>query len=153
MKNIAKDLEFILSGLHKNEKTPELDTEKIKKAIEICKKFHKGQVRDSGELYYTHPLEVAKILFDLKMDCDTIVTGLLHDTIEDTELKSEEISKLFGSKVANLVDGVTKITKISFKSDNVKQAENFRKLILALSKDIRVLVVKLADRLHNMRTL
>src|SRR5690606_31688264 len=106
-----------------------------------------------GDPYFSHPIEVAGILTDLKLDTATIVTAILHDTIEDTGATMEELTKLFGGEVANLVDGVTKLTRIEITSERSKQAENFRKFLLAMSNDIRVLLVKLADRLHNMRTL
>jgi len=114
---------------------------------------HGSQIRESGDPYFSHPLEVAGILTELKLDSDTIVTGLLHDTVEDTIATIEEIKGLFGPSVARLVDGVTKLSKLEQKSAGKHQIENFRKLLLATSRDIRVLLVKLADRLHNMRTL
>ena len=110
-------------------------------------------MRASGDPYFSHPIEVAGILTDLKLDDQTIVTAILHDTIEDTLATPEEIDKLFGKDVARLVDGVTKLSKIEAQSENERAAENLRKFLLALSDDIRVLLVKLADRLHNMRTL
>lgn len=130
-----------------------LDEEKVKKAIEFAVKHHGNQQRASGDPYYHHPLEVAEIVAEMKLDTDSIVTAILHDTIEDTDLTLEEIEEHFGKEVAKLVDGVTKLTKIKFKVENVRQAENFRKFLLAMSDDIRVLLVKLADRLHNMRTI
>jgi GTP pyrophosphokinase len=111
------------------------------------------QQRESGAPYYSHPLEVAEIIAEMRLDTDSIVTAILHDTIEDTDLTLEEIEQNFGKDVAKLVDGVTKLTKIKFHEDNARQAENFRKLLIALSDDIRVLLIKLADRLHNMRTI
>src|SRR5438105_13734602 len=116
-------------------------------------KAHGAQVRASGDPYFSHPIEVAGILTDLKLDDQTIATAILHDTIEDTLATPEEIEKHFGSDVARLVDGVTKLSKIEAQSDNERAAENLRKFLLAMSDDIRVLLVKLADRLHNMRTL
>ena len=110
-------------------------------------------MRASGDPYFSHPIEVAGILTDLKLDDQTIATAILHDTIEDTLATPEEIEKLFGKDVARLVDGVTKLSKIEAQSENERAAENLRKFLLALSDDIRVLLVKLADRLHNMRTL
>ena len=130
-----------------------IDEAKIKKAIEFAVKYHGIQQRASGVPYYSHPLEVAEIIAEMRLDTDSIVTAILHDTIEDTDLTLEEIDKDFGKDVAKLVDGVTKLTKIKFHEDNVRQAENFRKLLIALSDDIRVLLIKLADRLHNMRTI
>jgi len=114
---------------------------------------HSGQTRKSGEAYLTHPLAVAGILADMRMDVDTIATGLLHDTMEDCMTSVEELTERFGSDVAELVDGVTKIGKLQFRSKQEEQAENFRKMVLAMSRDVRVILVKLADRLHNMRTM
>ncbi|MEQ9116331.1 MAG: bifunctional (p)ppGpp synthetase/guanosine-3',5'-bis(diphosphate) 3'-pyrophosphohydrolase [Rickettsiales bacterium] len=131
----------------------------LQKACSLAQKAHKGQTRASGEDYYTHPIEVAFILANtfiganMKLDCATILTAILHDTVEDTNITLKEIKKQFGSEISDLVDGVTKLTQIQHKSESEKQAENFRKLFVAMSRDIRVLVVKLADRLHNMRTL
>jgi len=130
-----------------------IDEAKIKKAVEFAVKYHGIQQRASGVPYYSHPLEVAEIIAEMRLDTDSIVTAILHDTIEDTDLTLEEIDKDFGKDVAKLVDGVTKLTKIKFHEDNVRQAENFRKLLITLSDDIRVLLIKLADRLHNMRTI
>lgn len=132
---------------------PSADFNLIRKAYVFCAKVHQGQTRLSGEPYIIHPLEVAGILANLKLDVPSIVTGLLHDTIEDTLATNEELVAMFGQEVADLVDGVTKISKIHFKTKEENQAENFRKMLLAMSKDIRVILVKLADRLHNMRTL
>jgi GTP pyrophosphokinase len=132
---------------------PQPDLDLIHKAYVCSAKYHAGQLRKSGEPYLSHPLEVAKILAELKLDEASICTGLLHDTVEDTEATKEEIEKVFGADIANLVDGVTKLSQIKFHSSEEKQAENFRKMLVAMSRDIRVLLVKLADRLHNMRTL
>lgn len=132
---------------------PTADHNLIRKAYVYCAKVHQGQTRLSGEPYIIHPMEVAGLLADLKLDVPSIVTGFLHDTIEDTLATSEDISAMFGSEVAALVDGVTKISKINFKTKEESQAENFRKMLLAMAIDIRVILVKLADRLHNMRTL
>ncbi len=129
------------------------DLEIIEKAYIFCASVHKGQVRLSGEPYLRHPLEVAGILVDLNLDSSSIVTGLLHDTVEDTLVTIEQVEEAFGKEVAFLVDGLTKISKITFGSREEQQAENFRKMILAMSSDIRVLLIKLADRIHNMRTL
>ncbi|MEO8618497.1 MAG: bifunctional (p)ppGpp synthetase/guanosine-3',5'-bis(diphosphate) 3'-pyrophosphohydrolase, partial [Sphingomicrobium sp.] len=125
----------------------------INRAYVFSMKAHGAQVRASGDPYFSHPIEVAGILTDLKLDAETIVTAILHDTIEDTVATPEQIEKLFGASVARLVDGVTKLSKIEAQSENERAAENLRKFLLALSDDIRVLLVKLADRLHNMRTL
>jgi GTP pyrophosphokinase len=132
---------------------PTADHNLIRKAYVYCAKVHQGQTRLSGEPYIIHPMEVAGLLADLKLDVPSIVTGFLHDTIEDTLATSEDLTKMFGSEVAALVDGVTKISKINFKTKEESQAENFRKMLLAMAIDIRVILVKLADRLHNMRTL
>lgn len=129
------------------------DLEKIRKAIDFARVKHEGQTRSSGEPYYTHPVEVSAILADMRLDLATLVTAILHDTVEDTDATLEDIEKNFGADVAQLVDGVSKLSKIESKTVEGKQAENFRKLVLAMSEDIRVLLVKLADRLHNMRTL
>jgi GTP diphosphokinase / guanosine-3',5'-bis(diphosphate) 3'-diphosphatase len=132
---------------------PNLDEALIKKAYLFAKASHGSQKRHSGETYFSHPLAVAEILSDLKLDQASIVTALLHDVVEDTEVTSEEIEKNFGEEIRNLVDGVTKLGKIKSLSSSERAAENFRKLALAMSEDIRVLLIKLADRLHNMRTL
>ncbi len=130
-----------------------LNHDSLNKAFKFAIDAHKNQKRDEGVPYIIHPVAVAKILTDLKLDSATITTGLLHDTIEDTKVTYETVKKEFGEEVANLVDGVTKISALEDKASSGSKAENFRKLILATSKDIRVLLVKLADRLHNMRTI
>jgi RelA/SpoT family (p)ppGpp synthetase len=130
-----------------------LNPEKLNKAYDFAVKAHENQKRASGDPYSVHPIEVANILTDLKLDSATITTGLLHDTIEDTYATYETIKGEFGSEVADLVDGVTKISALENTATSNSKAENFRKLILATSKDIRVLLVKIADRLHNMRTI
>lgn len=132
---------------------PEADLSLIAKACEFSEKAHKGQKRASGEPYLMHPLEVALILTQLHMDIASIATAILHDTIEDAHTSFETLEKEFGKEVTELVDGVTKLSKLSFKNIHEKQAENFRKMFLAMAKDIRVILIKLADRLHNMRTL
>lgn len=132
---------------------PNVDKELLTKAYNFGKKAHEGQYRNSGEEFFIHPYHVALILADLNMDTATIVAGLLHDVVEDTEYTREDIVDLFGEEIAHLVDGVTKLKKIKFRTKQESQAENLRKMILAMSKDIRVIIVKLADRLHNMRTL
>ena len=129
------------------------DLELVNRAYIYSAGAHQGQVRRSGEPYLSHPLEVAGILADLKLDVPTVSSGLLHDTVEDTETTIELIGNLFGQEVANIVDGVTKIGQMQFSSRAERQAENMRKMILAMATDIRVILVKLADRLHNMRTL
>lgn len=132
---------------------PNADTDIIKKAYIFAMEAHGMQKRASGVPYFYHPAEVARILAELRMDVATIVTGLLHDVIEDTSSGFEEIEEIFGSEIAFLVEGVTKLSRINYTSSKAQQAENFRKFLIAISQDIRVLIVKLIDRLHNMRTL
>lgn len=132
---------------------PKSNSELIEKAFAYGRKMHTGQKRHSGEEYFSHPVAVAAILSEQKLDDATIITALLHDTIEDTNSTFEEISELFGLEIAELVDGVTKLTNLQLSSTETKQAENFRKLFMAMSKDLRVILVKLSDRLHNMRTI
>jgi len=132
---------------------PAVDEDLLNRAYVYAMKAHGPQLRASGDPYFSHPVEVAGILSAWKLDSASIATGLLHDTIEDTGATLDELSKLFGDEVARLVDGVTKLNKLELQSSQTEQAENFRKLLLAMSEDIRVLLVKLADRLHNMRTL
>ncbi len=132
---------------------PKADVRLVEKAYVYSAKAHQGQVRLSGEPYLSHPLEVAYLLTKMKMDEVCVAAGLLHDTLEDTSATEEELTRLFGEQVCNIVKGVTKISKIRFSSREQKQAENIRKMILAMASDIRVVLVKLADRLHNMRTL
>lgn len=132
---------------------PDSPIELIQRGYVVSAKYHKGQLRMNGEPYLTHPLEVANILAELKLDSVTVTAGLLHDVLEDTLMSPEELRKQFGDEVYQLVDGVTKIAQVQLTSRQQKQAENFRKMLLAMVSDIRVLFVKLADRLHNMRTL
>ncbi|MEO0411143.1 MAG: bifunctional (p)ppGpp synthetase/guanosine-3',5'-bis(diphosphate) 3'-pyrophosphohydrolase [Pseudomonadota bacterium] len=132
---------------------PRVDEDLLNRAYVFTLKAHGSQQRHSGDPYWSHPIEVAGILTDLRMDGDTIATAILHDTIEDTVATKDEINQLFGSDVAQMVDGVTKLSQIEIPSNSSRQAESFRKFIFAMAKDIRVLLVKLADRLHNMRTL
>jgi len=132
---------------------PYADEDLLNRAYVFSMKAHGSQLRASGDPYFSHPIEVAGILTELKLDAETIATGILHDTIEDTVATTEQIEKLFGTNVARLVDGVTKLSKIEAQTENERAAENLRKFLLAMSDDIRVLLVKLADRLHNMRTL
>ncbi len=139
--------------LEEMEKSYPGERENIHRAFDYIIEKHKDQLRKSGEPYIVHPIGVAKILADLNMDSTTVIAGLLHDVLEDTDATYEELNELFGEDVARIVEGVTKIGKIRFRNLKEAQAENFRKLILATAKDIRVVIVKLADRLHNMRTL
>ncbi len=148
-KVIFRELEEILVSQNRS---PE-DIDKIFKAYKFAERLHEGQYRISEEPYIIHPFEVAKILADLKVDKYTIVSALLHDILEDTETKPEEIKTEFGEDVLSLVEGVTKLGKYQFKSNEERQAENFRKMFIAMANDVRVIFLKLADRLHNMRTL
>src|SRR5579875_1324736 len=132
---------------------PNDDTEIIRKAWEFCLEHHKGQRRASGEPFVLHPLEVAVVLAEMKLDSTAIAAGLLHDAVEDTPVTTAEIASKFGEQVAHIVEGVTKIDKIQFANKEDRQAENVRKMLLAMVSDVRVVLIKLADRLHNMRTL
>ncbi|MBI5199300.1 MAG: bifunctional (p)ppGpp synthetase/guanosine-3',5'-bis(diphosphate) 3'-pyrophosphohydrolase, partial [Nitrospirae bacterium] len=132
---------------------PEADVGLFRKAYDFIENAHKDQTRVSGEPYVVHPLEVASILASLRLDIITIVAGLLHDALEDTPTKLEQVKEVFGKEVSFLVDGLTKLSRIEFKTREEQQAESFRKMLLAMAKDIRIILIKLADRLHNMRTL
>ena len=147
MKTKAQFLEEILNI------NPKYNAGLIGKAYDKGRQLHDGQLRKSGEPYFVHPISVAVILAQLGMDDATLIGGLLHDAVEDTEYTREELVADFGEEIALLVDGVTKLGTIKFESKEEIQAENFRKMFLAMSKDIRVLIIKLADRLHNMRTI
>ncbi|MGA8727817.1 MAG: bifunctional (p)ppGpp synthetase/guanosine-3',5'-bis(diphosphate) 3'-pyrophosphohydrolase [Terracidiphilus sp.] len=138
---------------HVQANRPSEDVSLIRKAWEFCVQHHEGQMRASGEPYIVHPLEVAEVLAEMKMDATAIAAGLLHDAVEDTPATSEEIEAGFGDQVAHIVEGVTKIDKIQFANREDRQAENVRKMLLAMVTDVRVVLIKLADRLHNMRTL
>ena len=133
--------------------SPSTDLALVKRAYEYADEKHKGQLRKSGEPYIIHPLAVAEIVAEIGMDTDAIVAALLHDCIEDTDASFEEISRLFGETVANLVEGVTKLTRVQYSTMEEQQMENLRKMFMAMSKDIRVVLIKIADRLHNVRTL
>lgn len=147
----VKSLEELLARIRSY--YPQADLKIIERAYAFAEKAHTGQFRRSGEPYFFHPVSVAGILADLQLDLETIATGLLHDTVEDTEATLEQIRTEFGDSVAQLVDGVTKIGQVKYKNSLEKQGENLRKMIVAMGKDVRVILVKLADRLHNMRTL
>ncbi len=147
VKEIYKEIKLITSYLNNDE------ISKVIEALKLSEQAHSNQLRKSGDPFITHPLEVAKILTSIKLDSDSIVAGLLHDTLEDTNLNINEISKNFGDQIVELVEGLTKINKYSLKVNNQKFGENYKKLILATTKDLRVILIKLADRLHNMRTI
>lgn len=145
------DVEDLIALVHNY--NPRVNAELIRKAYAYGMAMHDGQMRKSGEPYFTHPVAVAAILTEQQLDDATIITALLHDTIEDTKSTYSEVAKLFGDEIAELVDGVTKLTNLQLSNTESQQAENFRKLFMAMSKDLRVILVKLADRLHNMRTI
>jgi len=147
----AVRLEDIVERIQKYH--PDADVDLLRRAYIFSAKAHQGQTRLSGESYLIHPIAVAAILADLKLDAATVAAGLLHDTIEDTPITPEEIKSLFGEEVAMLVDGMTKLSRMELQSREQREADNFRKMIVAMAKDIRVILIKLADRLHNMRTL
>ncbi|MGA8109523.1 MAG: HD domain-containing protein, partial [Acidobacteriaceae bacterium] len=141
----------LLDTVRTNRPSDDLDI--IRKAWEFCLEHHNGQLRASGEPYVLHPLEVALVLAEMKLDSTAIAAGLLHDAVEDTPVTTEDIVAKFGEQVAHIVEGVTKIDKIQFANREDRQAENVRKMLLAMVSDVRVVLIKLADRLHNMRTL
>ncbi len=135
------------------ENNPSADMERICGAYEYARAAHGEQRRKDGSLYITHPLATAKIIAEMGLDEESIMAGLLHDVIEDTGVTHEEVAKRFGSDVAEIVEGVTKLSRIPFSSKEEEQMENLRKMLLAMAKDIRVILIKIADRLHNMRTM
>ncbi|TKB78374.1 MAG: bifunctional (p)ppGpp synthetase/guanosine-3',5'-bis(diphosphate) 3'-pyrophosphohydrolase [Nitrospira sp.] len=151
MYETVTDIDQLLDRLQAYQ--PDADLGMVRKAYAFSVKAHEGQTRHSGEPYVKHPVAVAGVLTSLKTDVTAIVAGLLHDTLEDTVATADELQREFGKEVVHLVDGVTKIGKITFRSSEEKQAENFRKMVLSMADDIRVVIIKLADRLHNMRTL
>ena len=131
---------------------PHADTTRLRAAFEYANAHHGQQLRKSGEPYITHPIAVAELVADLGLDMDSIIAALLHDCIEDTDSTHDEISKQFGATVADLVEGVTKLTRMQYTSKEEEQMENLRKMFMAMAKDVRVILIKLCDRLHNMRT-
>ncbi len=151
LEQVENRFEALLKRVQANR--PNEDVSLIRKAWEFCVKHHEGQMRASGEPYIIHPLEVAEVLAEMKMDATSIAAGLLHDSVEDTPATNDEIAEEFGDQVAHIVEGVTKIDKIQFANREDRQAENVRKMLLAMVSDVRVVLIKLADRLHNMRTL
>jgi len=148
---IGQRFEHLLKTIHLHR--PSEDLAPIQKAWEFCVHYHAEQKRASGEPYIIHPLEVAEVLAEMKLDATAIAAGLLHDAVEDTPVTTDEIAAAFGEQVAHIVEGVTKIDKIQFANREDRQAENVRKMLLAMVSDVRVVLIKLADRLHNMRTL
>ena len=151
MKNIVLDEEELKERIKKI--YPEQQSEMILRAFSLAQKAHEGQFRLSGEPYIIHPCHVASILIDLGMDWESVAAGFLHDVLEDTEVTREELTEIFGAGVVSLVEGVTKLNKLKFKSKEQAEAENLRKMLLAMAKDVRVIIIKFADRLHNMRSL
>ena len=152
MDDQSKLFDDIRTKLEEQHRTPE-DIAQIEKAFQFAKKLHQGQYRVSEEPYIIHPVEVVKILVNLRADSHTLMAGFLHDILEDTDTQPEELKELFGEDVLTLVQGVTKLGKLKFKSKEERQAENFRRLFIAMANDVRIIFLKLADRLHNMRTL
>src|SRR6185295_13404774 len=144
-------LQTLIEEIPKYQPAANLDL--LERAYRFSERSHLGQQRASGEPYLSHPLEVAGLLVNFKMDVTTVTAGLLHDVLEDTHTTKDDLEREFGAEIAELVDGVTKIGKLAFSSRVERQAENFRKMVVAMARDIRVLMIKLADRLHNMRTL
>lgn len=151
MNSAAVQIDDILRSLRGE--NSEADLDKVRRAFDFAARLHAGKTRLSGEPYISHPVEVARILVRLHLDADTVATGLLHDTLEDTPATLEELRAAFGDDVAEMVDGVSKLGRMTFRTSEQRQAESFRKMLLAMARDIRVILVKLADRLHNMRTL
>ena len=146
---------YLFEGLKKkiSKYLPADDVELVQKAYVVAREAHKGQTRSSGEPYITHPVEVTQILASMHLDHETLMAALMHDVIEDTDFSQQDLAEIFGETVAELVEGVSKLDKLSFKDKKEFQAENYRKMIMAMTQDIRVILIKLADRTHNMRTL
>ena len=146
---------YLFEGLKNqiSEYLPSDQIDRVEHAFKVAKDAHSSQKRSSGEPYITHPVAVASLLADMRLDHETLMAALLHDVIEDTEIKEEELAEMFGSTVASLVEGVSKLDKLQFNSKEEAQAENYRKMIMAMTQDIRVILIKLADRTHNMRTI
>ena len=151
METFEQHYSVLLKTLEKNQHTADLAL--IDKAVEYANVKHKFQKRKDGSPYIIHPLAVAAIVSEMGLDTDAILGALLHDCIEDTDASHDDIAKLFGETVAELVEGVTKLTRANFSSSEQEQMENLRKMFMAMSKDIRVVLIKIADRLHNMRTM
>ena len=153
MTDNERNLQSILDLIDKQPGADSYDKELITRAFWCCVEAHGEQKRASGEPFYMHPIAVAKIVITLGMDSESVAASLLHDVVEDTEATYDDIKKEFGKNVAELVDGVTKLEKIPLESKESEQAENIRKMFIAMSQDLRVIIIKLADRLHNMRTI
>ncbi len=152
---ITKTVEELYSELEKTalKYNPSADIGRIRAAFDVADRAHSGQLRKDGSPYVTHAIAAAQIAAGMGVDGDSIVAALLHDCIEDTGLEYEDIAKQFGTEVADIVDGVTKLTRVQYTSKEDLQMENMRKMLMAMSKDIRVILIKIADRLHNMRTM
>ena len=146
---------YLFEGLKKkiSEYLPAAEVELVQKSYVVAREAHEGQTRSSGEPYITHPVEVTQILAGMHLDHETLMAALMHDVIEDTDFSQQDLAEIFGETVAELVEGVSKLDKLSFKDKKEFQAENYRKMIMAMTQDIRVILIKLADRTHNMRTL
>ena len=145
-----KTYDDLVSLIKASERDYDMDV--ISRAYQVANEAHKEQKRRSGSPYISHPVAVACILVELGMDTESVAAGLLHDVVEDTPIRLEELKKMFGEEIANLTDGVTKLGRIPYSSREEQQAENIRKMLIAMADDIRVIIIKLADRLHNMRT-
>lgn len=150
-KQYQNDIDYIINELKIRYKRPQIKL--VQKAYEYAIKAHINQKRESGEPYIVHPIYVAKIIADMKLDDETVIAGLLHDTIEDTDVTYDDIKREFSESIANMVQGVSKLKGLKYETKEEKDAENYKKMFLAMGKDIRVIIIKLADRLHNMRTL
>ena len=151
MESFAEHYQSLEAAIRKY--IPGADMERIDRAVRYAEEKHSGQTRKDGSPYIIHPLAVAEIVAEMGLDTDAVLGALLHDCIEDTDASHDDISRLFGTTVAELVEGVTKLTRVNFSSNEQAQMENLRKMFMAMSKDIRVVLIKIADRLHNMRTM
>ncbi|MBJ7473135.1 MAG: bifunctional (p)ppGpp synthetase/guanosine-3',5'-bis(diphosphate) 3'-pyrophosphohydrolase, partial [Solirubrobacteraceae bacterium] len=151
-RRLLADLRAVIAE-HAEDHRPQVDISEVERAFVFAARHHGGQQRKSGEDFITHPVGVAKICAGLGLDTETLCAALLHDTVEDTSASIAEVTEQYGETVAALVDGVTKLEGITFQSRDDQQAENYRKMIVAMAQDVRVILIKLADRLHNMRTI
>ena len=148
---VREQLEALL--LHAEQSNPSVDLKRIERAFALSASAHGSQLRKDGTPFVTHPLAAAQIIVEMGMDEDSIIAALLHDVLEDTGITEEEVTKLFGASVTAIVEGVTKLTRVQYTTKEEEQMENLRKMLMAMAKDIRVILIKLADRLHNMRTM